>query len=170
MFVGFLTVAVLTGTADVERQWLFIALLAVAVLPSAVELVRAVPSGLFAAVVLIPLAILNWAPAVGRAAGPRRQRRRPACSSPPSSSDRPWPPPPDGPAIWVVAACFALPIGRALVDDGYQALPIWVGSVVIGITIGLVLRKLIASMARPQGGRGRAGREGRHRRAPADRP
>ena len=146
MFVGFLTVAVLTSTADVERQWLFIALLAVAVLPSAVELVRAVPSGLFAAVVLIPLAILNWAPAsvglqdsagtsqaslliatflVGQtvATAPRRT------------------------AIWVVAVCFALPIGRALVDDGYQALPIWVGSVVIGITIGLVLRKLIASMA-----------------------
>ena len=169
MFVGFLTVAVLTATADVERRWLFIALLVVAVVPSAIELVRPVSSGVFAAMVLVPLAILNWAPAsvglqdpagtsqanlliatflVGQtvATAPRRV------------------------AIWVVAACFALPIGRLVVDDSYQALPIWVGAVVIGVTIGVVHAQARRVDGGPQGGGGRAGREGRHRRAPADRP
>ena len=40
MFIGFLTVAVLTGFAQVESRWLFWGLLALAVLPSAIDCVR----------------------------------------------------------------------------------------------------------------------------------
>ncbi|MGH9273260.1 MAG: sensor histidine kinase, partial [Acidimicrobiales bacterium] len=50
-------------------------------------------------------------------------------------------------SIVVIAACFALPLGRWFVDDDFDSVPIWLGAVVIGFTIGLVLRKLIESMA-----------------------
>ena len=44
MFIGFLTVAVLTAFAQVESQWLFWGLLALAVLPSAIDCVRPLPA------------------------------------------------------------------------------------------------------------------------------
>ena len=148
MFVGYLSTALLTGiaTTTLERRWLFLLLLALAVLPTAIEVVRALPTVVFAAMVLVPLMILNWSPpSVGLqdvegasqanllfttflagqivATGQRRL------------------------VGWVVALRFALPIGRWFVDDSFQSLPIWVGAVVIGVTIGRVMRKLIESMA-----------------------
>jgi len=146
MFLGFLTVGLLTGTADVERRWLFLSLLAVAVLPAAIETVRPVPSLTFAVVVLVPLAILNWAPASVGLQDPDGTSQANlllatflAGQTVSTSSRRV--------SIGVIAVCFALPAGRWFVDDEFDSLPIWLGAVVIGLTIGVVLRKLVESMA-----------------------
>src|SRR5687768_11496512 len=63
MFIGLLTVALLTSLAEVESRWLFCGLLALAVLPSAIDCVRPVSSATYASMALIPLAVINWAPA-----------------------------------------------------------------------------------------------------------
>ena len=79
MFIGFLTVAVLTAMAQVESRWLFCGLLALAVLPSAIDCVRPIASGTYAVMVLVPLAIINWAPASVGLQDPRTATRRSTC-------------------------------------------------------------------------------------------
>ena len=122
-----------------------------------------------AAMVLVPLAILNWAPAsVGL-----QDTRGPVAGEPadrhvPRRRDRGHRHAPGRGRV--VAVCFALPIGRWFVDDSFDALPIWLGAVVIGVTIGIGPAPADRVDGRPQGRRGRPGREGRHGRAPAHRP
>jgi signal transduction histidine kinase len=147
MFVGYLTVAVITAAAaDVERRWLFVPLLALVVLPAAIATVRPLPNATHGLMVLVPLAILNWSPeSVGLqdTDGPSQASLLIAtflAGEAVATATR-------GVAIWVVALCFALPIGRWFVDDSFNALPIWVGGVVIGVTIGVIMRKLIEAMA-----------------------
>ena len=147
MLIGYLSVAVLTGvTSQVESRWLFCGLLALAVLPAAIAVVRPMPAGTFAFATLVPLAILNWAPESVGLQDPHGTSQVNLLiatflvgETVATASRRV--------AVPVVIACFALPIGRAFVDDTFHALPIWLGAVVIGVTIGAIMRRLIESMA-----------------------
>ena len=129
-----------------ESQWLFCGLLALAVLPSAIDCVRPIASGTYAVMVLVPLAILNWAPAsVGLQDPPHGHSQVSLLMATllvgqivATASRRVMVP--------VVVACFALPVGRLFVDDQFDAFLIWMGAVVIGVTIGAVMRRLIESM------------------------
>lgn len=146
MFIGFLTVAVLTGMAQVESQWLFWGLLALTVLPSAIDCVHPISSGRYAVMVLVPLAILNWAPESVGLQDPAHGHSQISLlmatllvgQTVATASRRVM--------VSVIAACFALPVGRLLVDDQFDAFLIWMGAVVIGVTIGAVMRRLIQSM------------------------
>jgi signal transduction histidine kinase len=147
MFVGYLTVAVITAvSADVERRWLFAVLLGLVVVPAAIATVRALPHVVYSAMVLVPLAILNWAPASAGLMdmdGPSQTSLLIAtflAGEVVATGSR-------GVAIGVVGVCFALPVGRWFNEDSFNALPIWLGAVVIGVTIGVILRRLIESMA-----------------------
>ena len=147
MFIGFLCVAVLTGMAQVESQWLFWGLLALAVLPSAIDCVRPISSATYALMVLVPLAVINWAPASFGLQDPPQGHTQISLLMATllvgqivaTASRRVMVP--------VIVACFALPIGRLFVDDQFDAFPIWLGAVVIGVTIGAVMRRLVESMA-----------------------
>ena len=146
MFIGFLTVALLTAMAQVESRWLFCGLLALAVLPSAIDCVRPIASGTYAVMVLIPLAIINWAPAsVGLQDPPHGHSQinllmaTLLVGQTVATASRQV-------MVPVIVACFALPVGRLFVDDQFDAFLIWMGAVVIGVTIGAVMRRLIESM------------------------
>ena len=84
MLTGYLTVAVLTGvTSQVESRWLFCGLLALAVLPAAIALVRPMSAGTFAFATLVPLSASFAAPSRHPDRSPRRAlalARRPAAA------------------------------------------------------------------------------------------
>ena len=96
--------------------------------------------------VLIPLAIINWAPAsVGLQDPPHWHSQISLLMATllvgqtVATASRQV-------MVAVVVACFALPVGRLVVDDQFDDFLIWMGAVVIGVTIGAVMRRLIESM------------------------
>ena len=170
MFIGFLTVAVLTGLAQVESQWLFWGLLALAVLPSAIDCVRPIAERDVRRDGPRPPGDHQLGTRVGRAAGPpaRPLAGQPADGHAPGRTDR-------GDRVTTGHG----PGGRRLLRAAGRS---------------VVRRRPVRRLphldgggghrrddrsrdappdridGRPQGGRGRPRREGRHRRAAAHRP